>query len=106
MVKSFEEVKVRFRELLNEVYRHFLNEAIRKYNVKRELVSVEERASCKSQGLDYYKLCLKLMECSVLNRKKGKDLDLQRIETSTRKEVEADLNQLLQQYFPTKINHF
>jgi hypothetical protein len=45
------------------------------------------------------------MECSVLNRKRGKDLDLPRIETSTRKEVEADLNQLLQEYFPTKIDY-
>lgn len=57
-------------------------------------------------GLEYYKLCLKLMECSLLNRKRGSELDLQRIETSTRKEVEADLNQLLKQYFPNKIEHF
>lgn len=39
----------------------------------------------------------------MLVRKQGKDLDLQRIETSDRKEIESDLDQLLRQYFPNKI---
>jgi hypothetical protein len=104
-IHSFEDIKIRFRERTNELYKYFLEEAIRKYNVRKELVSAEERAASKAQGLEYYKLCLKLIECSVLNRKKGRDLDLQRIETSTRKEIEADLNLLLKQYFPNKIEH-
>lgn len=91
---------------MNEVYKYFLGEAIKKYNVKKESLSYQERCQSKAEGLEYYKLCLKLMECSVLNRKKGRDLDLQRMETSTRKEVEADLNQLLKQYFPNKIEYF
>ena len=48
---------------------------------------------------------INIIECSLINRKKGRDLDLQRIETSTRKEIEADLNLLLKQYFPNKIEH-
>jgi hypothetical protein len=43
------------------------------------------------------------MECSLLVRKQGKDLDLTRIETSGRKEIQSDLDQLLRQYFPNKI---
>lgn len=39
----------------------------------------------------------------MLVRKQGKDLDLPRIETSDRKEIESDLDQLLRQYFPNKI---
>ena len=54
-------------------------------------------------GLEYYRLCLKLMECSLLVRKRGSGLDLSRIEVSTRKEIESDLNELLKQYFPNKI---
>ena len=102
---SFDDIKIRFRERINELYKHFLAEAIKKYNVRKELVSLEERTASKALGLEYYKLCLKLIECSLINRKKGRDLDLQRIETSTRKEIEADLNLLLKQYFPNKIEH-
>jgi hypothetical protein len=43
------------------------------------------------------------MECSLLVRKEGKDLDLTRIETSGRKEIQSDLEQLLKLYFPNKI---
>jgi hypothetical protein len=43
------------------------------------------------------------MECSLLVRKQGRDLDLPRIETSDRKEIERDLDELLRQYFPNKI---
>ncbi len=88
------------------MYKHFLSEAIKKYNVKKEALSYQERSASKARGLEYYKICLKLMECSVLNRKKGRELDLNRMETSTRKEVEMDLNLLLKQYFPSRIEHF
>jgi hypothetical protein len=94
---------LRFRESINWLYKHFLSEAIRKYNVKKDTLSAAERTRCKKQGLEYYRICLKLMECSLLVRKQGKDLDLQRIETSDRKEIESDLDQLLRQYFPNKI---
>jgi hypothetical protein len=80
-----------------------MNEAMKKYNVKKEGMSYMERSKTKEEGLNYYRLCLKLMECSLLVRKKGRDLDLTRIETSNRKEIENDLNQLLKQYFPNKI---
>jgi hypothetical protein len=79
IVGSFEEIKLRLREGINWLYRHFLAEAIRKYNVKKEAVQYAERAKCKRVGLEYYKLCLKLIECSLLVRKEGKDLDLNRI---------------------------
>ena len=42
------------------------------------------------------------METSLIVRKKGGRLDLQRIETSGRKEVENDLNELLAEFFPNK----
>lgn len=82
IVSSFEEIKLRFREGINWLYRHFLSEAIRKYNVKKETVPIAERVKAKSVGLEYYRLCLKLMECSLIVRKEGKELDLPRIETS------------------------
>ncbi len=53
--------------------------------LKKEVVNYNERTKYKKMGLEYYRLCLKLMECSLLNRKGGKDLDLKRIETSDRK---------------------
>jgi hypothetical protein len=43
------------------------------------------------------------MEVSLIVRKAGKDLDLQRIETSTRKEIEQDLEVLLKTYFPNRV---
>ena len=42
------------------------------------------------------------MEVSLIVRKEGRDLDLGRIETSQRKEIESDLSGLLKQYFPNK----
>jgi hypothetical protein len=57
----------------------------------------------KDEGLEYYRLCLKLMEVSLIVRKGGKDLDLQRIETSQRKEIEQDLESLLKTYFPNRV---
>lgn len=41
----------------------------------------------KEKGLEYYRLCLKLLEASLIVRKGGKQLDLARIETSQRKEI-------------------
>ena len=38
-----------------------------------------EKIKLKEEGLDYYRLCLKLMELSLLVRKQGHNLDLQRI---------------------------
>ena len=70
---------MRFREVINHLYRHFLAEAIRKYNVRKEAVQYAERAKQKQAGLEYYRLCLKLMECSLLVRKEGRELDLVRI---------------------------
>jgi hypothetical protein len=61
-----------------------------------------ERAKQKEKGLEYYRLCLKLLEASLIVRKGGKDLDLTRIETSQRKEIEHDISALLRQYFPNK----
>jgi len=46
---------------------------------------MSEKIKLKEEGLEYYKLCLKLMEVSVINRKEGRDLDLQRVVTSQRK---------------------
>jgi hypothetical protein len=103
VVRSFEEIKVRFREGVNWLYRHFLTEAIRKYNIKKEALGSNDRGKGKAQGLEYYRLCLKLIETSLLVRKEGRDLDLTRIETSGRKEIQSDLDQLLRQYFPNKI---
>ncbi len=85
IIASFEDIKIKLRESLNALYKHFLNEAIKKYNVKKEVVNYNERTKYKRMGLEYYRLCLKLMECSLLNRKGGKELDLKRIETSDRK---------------------
>lgn len=39
VVRSFEELKLRFRESINWLYKHFLSEAIRKYNVKKDTLS-------------------------------------------------------------------
>jgi hypothetical protein len=58
---------------------------MKRYNNKKEGISMSEKIKLKEEGLEYYKLCLKLMEASVINRKLGKDLDLQRIVTSQRK---------------------
>ena len=90
-----------FREHINELYRYFLSEAMRKYNSKKE-ATVIEKSKQKEKGLEYYRLCLKLMEVSLIVRKEGRDLDLGRIETSQRKEIESDLSALLKQYFPNK----
>ena len=35
VIKEFDDIKIRFRELLNDLYKYFLNESIRKYNVKK-----------------------------------------------------------------------
>jgi hypothetical protein len=61
IIKSFEEIKLRFRESINYLYKYFLSEAIKKYNVKKELMQYAERSKYKRMGLEYYKLCLKLM---------------------------------------------
>lgn len=78
---------MRFREAVNYLYKHFLAYAIKKYNVRKEVVQYAERARQKQVGLEYYRLCLKLIECSLLVRKEGRELDLVRIETSARKEL-------------------
>jgi len=61
IISSFESIKIKLRESLNALYKHFLNEAIKKYNVKKEVVNYSERAKYKKMGLEYYRLCLKLM---------------------------------------------
>jgi len=55
---------------------------MKNYNIKKDTMSYQERSNIKKLGLHYYRLCLKLMECSLLIRKKGRDLDLSRIETN------------------------
>ena len=75
---------------------------MRKYNSKTDTASIIERMKKKEKGLEYYRLCLMLLEASLIVRKGGKDLDLARIETSQRKEIEQDLEQLLKNYFPNK----
>jgi hypothetical protein len=52
---------------------------MKRYNSKEENVTFTEKLRLKTEGLEYYKLCLKLMEVSLLMRKKGEGLDLQRI---------------------------
>ena len=42
---------MRFREQLNELYKYFLEEAIKKYNVKKDLVNYSERTNSKKIGL-------------------------------------------------------
>lgn len=82
---KFEEIKLKYRELINQIYKHFLTEAMKRYNAKKENLTISEKIRLKEEGLEYYRLCLKLMEASLIVRKAGKDLDLQRIETSQRK---------------------
>lgn len=41
----------------------------------------------KFLGLEYYRLCLKLLEASLLMRKDGDDLNLERIETANRRDI-------------------
>ena len=77
--RNFSEMKTAFREHINELYRYFLNEAMRKYNVKKETGSIVERLKKKEKGLEYYRICLKLIESSLIVRKKGLDLNLARI---------------------------
>lgn len=60
---------------------------MRKYNSKKEVSSMIEKMKRKEKGLEYYRLCLKLLEASLIVRKGGRDLDLSRIETSSRKEI-------------------
>jgi hypothetical protein len=43
------------------------------------------------------------MEVSLIVRKGRKELDLQRIEISQRKEIEQDLESLLKTYFPNRV---
>jgi hypothetical protein len=52
---------------------------MKKYNAKKENLTINEKIKLKEEGLEYYRLCLKLMEASVIVRKNGHDLDLQRI---------------------------
>jgi len=82
IIDSFDQIKIRFREQINELYKFFLGEAMKNYNIKKDTMSYQERSNIKKLGLHYYRLCLKLMECSLLIRKKGRDLDLSRIETN------------------------
>jgi hypothetical protein len=39
IISSFEGIKIKLRESLNALYKHFLNEAIKKYNIKKEVVN-------------------------------------------------------------------
>jgi hypothetical protein len=52
---------------------------MKRYNAKKENLTISEKIRLKEEGLSYYRLCLKLMEVSLIVRKGGKDLDLQRI---------------------------
>lgn len=107
ILQDFEYYKSKYRELLNSLYKHFLNDAIHKYNsAKKDLQknpSDEAAYQKKLSGLDSYRLCWKLLEASLIIRKGGQDLDLGRIETSERKEVELGLNSLLGKYFPNRL---
>jgi len=104
---DFEYYKPKYREVLHTLYKHFLNDAIHKYNsAKKELQlnpTSEPAHRTKLQGLGSYRLCWKLLEASLIVRKGGQDLDLGRIETSERKEVELGLNSLLGKYFPNRL---
>ncbi len=42
-ISNFEAIKVPYRELVNELYMHFLNEAIKKYNLKKESIGYGEK---------------------------------------------------------------
>lgn len=94
--RSFNEVKPRYRASINELYQYFLNEAMKKYNSK------SKNESNRTIGLTYYKLCLKLLEASLIMRKGGADLNLERIEYSSRKQIQDDLAELLGKYFPQR----
>jgi hypothetical protein len=87
--EDFEFHKPKYRELLNSLYKYFMDDAIHKYNIAgKELSQHPESQSAqkmKNQGLNSYRLCWKLLEASVINRTTGHDLDLGRIETSERK---------------------
>ena len=37
---KFEEIKIKYRELVNQIYKHFLNEAIKRYNAKKENLTI------------------------------------------------------------------
>lgn len=104
---DFEYYKPRYREILHQLYKHFLNDAIHRYNsAKRELSqrpNSVEALKMKEDGLASYKLCWKLLEASLILRKGGYDLDIGRIETSQRKEIEIGINNLLAKYFPNKL---
>ena len=94
--KSFSEVKPRYRANINELYQHFLTEAMKKYNSKSKSEANREI------GLSYYKRCLKILEASLIVRKGGADLNLERIEYSSRKQIQYDLAELLGKYFPQR----
>ena len=89
--QDFDYYKPKFREVQHALYRHFLNDAIHKYNsAKKELQrnpASEPAHRTKLEGLASYRLCWKLLEASLIVRKAGQELDLGRIETSERKEV-------------------
>lgn len=80
---DFDYYKPKYRELLHGLYKHFLNDAIHKYNTaKKELQrnpSSEPAHRAKVDGLNSYRLCWKLLEASLIVRKAGADLDLGRI---------------------------
>jgi hypothetical protein len=50
-IKAFEEIKIKYREVINELYKHFLTEAMKRYNIKNEGISITERMRLKQQGL-------------------------------------------------------
>ncbi len=52
---------------------------MKRYNARKENLTIGEKMRLKEEGLGYYRLCLKLMEVSLVVRKGGRDLDLQRI---------------------------
>lgn len=78
-IEKFEDIKGRYRGTINKLYVHFLDEAMKKYNAKYNNISMGERTKLKEQGLECYRLCLKLVEVSLIVRKQGQNLDLGRI---------------------------
>lgn len=44
---KFEEIKIKYRELINFLYKHFLSEAMKKYNAKKENLTIAEKVKLK-----------------------------------------------------------
>lgn len=105
--ENFEFYKAKYREYVHWAYKYFLDDAIYKYNTAKKQIGVggmtAEAHRMRQAGLDSYRLCWKLLEASLIIRKGGHDLDIGAIETSDRKCVEINLNNLLGKYFPNRL---